>query len=268
MYQSHWGLQEQPFRSGADPRFFYESPTHDEALARLHFLVEQQRRLGLLTGASGSGKTLLLEVLAGELGRRCSEVALVNVMGIDGHELLWSLAAQLGLDPNLQTEKFVLWRSICDRLREFRYQQREAVILLDDADQMTDDVRLTVLRLIHADPSPDAKVTFVLALASADAHKIGKQLIALSELRIDLEPWQREDTIAYLNASVAKAGRDTPIFDQSASARLHDLSHGVPRRIGQLAELALVAGAGLRLPNIDRETVESAYQELLASSTS
>jgi len=62
MYQTHWGLQESPFRGCLDPKSFYQSPTHEEALARLHFLVEHGRRLGLLTGPSGSGKSLLLEV--------------------------------------------------------------------------------------------------------------------------------------------------------------------------------------------------------------
>lgn len=43
MYQAHWGLRESPFRGLLDPKFFYQSPTHEEALARLHFLVEQRR---------------------------------------------------------------------------------------------------------------------------------------------------------------------------------------------------------------------------------
>ena len=64
MYQAHWGLQESPFRGLLDPKFFYQSPTHEEALARLQFLVDQQRRLGLLVGPPGSGKSLLLEVFA------------------------------------------------------------------------------------------------------------------------------------------------------------------------------------------------------------
>ena len=62
MYETHWGLRESPFRGLANPRYFYCSPTHDEALARLQFLVQHRRRLGLLLGMPGSGKSLLLEV--------------------------------------------------------------------------------------------------------------------------------------------------------------------------------------------------------------
>ena len=48
MYESHWDLDEIPFRGCLDPRFFYQSPTHEEALARLHFFLLQ--RLQVLLG--------------------------------------------------------------------------------------------------------------------------------------------------------------------------------------------------------------------------
>ncbi|HEY4759151.1 MAG TPA: hypothetical protein VIH42_01085, partial [Thermoguttaceae bacterium] len=70
MYQSHWGLRESPFRGGLVMQLLQRSPTHEEALARLHFLVDNQRRLGLLMGPSGSGKSLVLEAFAGAMLRR------------------------------------------------------------------------------------------------------------------------------------------------------------------------------------------------------
>jgi type II secretory pathway predicted ATPase ExeA len=70
MYQAHWGLDDAPFRTRLDRRFFYESPTHEEALARLHFLVDERRRLGLLLGSHGSGKSTVLEFFSDEIRRR------------------------------------------------------------------------------------------------------------------------------------------------------------------------------------------------------
>ena len=52
------------------------------------------------------------------------------------------------------------------------------------------------------------------------------------------------------------------IFAEPAVARLHELSHGIPRRITQLADLSLVAGAGERLAEIDADVVEAVYHEL------
>ena len=75
MARKYWGLRESPFREALDWRRFYSSPMHEEALARLEFLVADRRRLGLLLGAPGCGKSLVLEVFARRLrreGAQCS----------------------------------------------------------------------------------------------------------------------------------------------------------------------------------------------------
>ena len=64
MYAQYWGLVDIPFHSTVDMRWFFEGPTHEEALARLLFLLEQHRRFGLIVGPIGTGKSLLLSVAA------------------------------------------------------------------------------------------------------------------------------------------------------------------------------------------------------------
>ena len=59
MYRDHWGLREAPFRGSLDPRSFYQTPNAEEALARLHFLVEEHRRVGVCFGPPGGGKSML-----------------------------------------------------------------------------------------------------------------------------------------------------------------------------------------------------------------
>jgi general secretion pathway protein A len=262
MYQSHWGLRESPFRGLLDPKAFYQSPTHDEALARLQFLVQQRRRLGLLAGPQGSGKSLLLEVFAEQLRHDAQPVAKLSLLGVEPAEMLWLLADAwgLGLEPTRSTA--ALWRSLTDRLVEYRYRQLDAVVLFDDVDQADRQVLQQVARLARFDPSPDTRLTLVLAGRNEGMAKLGESLLGLVELRIDLEPWDTADTENFLTARLAQAGRTAPVFDRPAVARLHELSHGIPRRVSQLADLALVAGAGQELQQIDADVVEEAYREL------
>ena len=262
MYQTHWGLQESPFRGCIDPQFFYESPTHEEALARLHFLVDGRRRLALLLGPSGSGKSLLLEVFADALRRSGRPVAKLNLLGPEPAEMLWQLTAALQLNIEPTDSIAALWRAITDRLFEYRYQQLQTVILLDDADRASRQVLQQVTRLAQYDPSPQSRLTIVPAARSDRIGHLGETLLELAELRIDVEPWQQRDTAEFLNSSLAKAGCDSAVFADPAVARLHELSHGIPRRISQLADLALLAGAGAELDQIDAEVVESAFHEL------
>lgn len=262
MYQAHWGLDDTPFRNRLDSRFFYQSPTHEEALARLHFLVEQGRRLGLLMGGQGSGKSLLLEVFAQEVRRAGNTVASLSLLGVEPAEFLWLLAGGLGLNPGRDLAVPLLWRMLADRIAEFRYQQLCALILLDDADRAKPEVLTQVARLAQIDLSPESQMTIVLAARPERIGRLGDELLERAELRIDLDPWQPDDTENYLKTVLAQAGRKDPVFAPPAVAKLHELSHGIPRRISQLADLALLAGAGRNLAKIDVETVESVYHEL------
>jgi general secretion pathway protein A len=267
MYSSHWGLKASPFCRGLDPHFFYTSPTHEEALARLHFLVENRRRLGWLVGPAGSGKSLLMTVFAGQFQRRGAAVSQMSLLGREPADMLWQMAADLGANPSPSSTLSVLWRTLEDRLMENRWQQLDTVFLLDEADGASDQVALTLLRLMQFDESSESRLTVVLAGRHERLTPLGKRLGELTELRIDLEPWEQPETENYLNHSLRQAGRSEPVFSESAMDRLHALTAGNPRQVSRLADLALVAGAGEDLIQIDAEVVDSVSCELCGAET-
>ena len=262
MYLSHWGLVESPFRSRLAARYFYRSPTHEEALARLQFLVEEGHRIGLLMGEAGSGKSLVLGVFAALRGSAGRPVVKISLQGMDRLEFLCSVGTELGLCPRAPLAMSSLWRGVADRLVANRYQGLETVLLLDDADRAGRDVLAQVARLAQHDLSPESRLTVVLAGRRERMGRLGHALLELTELRIDLEPWEPSDTENYLKASLAQAGRSAAVFDDAAAARLHELARGVPRHVARLADLALVASAGRKLDSIDVDTVESVCHEL------
>jgi type II secretory pathway predicted ATPase ExeA len=268
MYRKHWGLRELPFGPGIDPKAFFPGPSHEEALARLQFLVDENRRVGLLMGGGGSGKTLLFSVLAQQLRLNGRQVANLSLLGCEDREFLWSLSAALCLNPPRGAQTFALWRGLTDRIAENRYQRCGTVLLLDDADEATGEVLSHVVRLAQSDPSPAARLTVLLAASNERVECLGPRLLELAELRIDIEPWEEADTSAFVTSALIRAGRAIPVFDEVALARLHELSSGNPRRVGQLANLALLAGAGRQLDRIDADTIDAVCQELGAAELS
>jgi len=263
MYQRHWGLNRSPFPAEVDPARYYANPLQDEALARLQFLVQQRRRLGLLTGESGTGKSLLLAVLAERLARENRPCVRLNLTAVGAGEFPWLVAAGLGLNPGENDSPVRLWRIIADRVAENRYQQIGTTFLFDDANPFSADVTASLLRLAQCDSSPAARLTLVLAVDAGQVSRLDARLLELAELRIELESWDEAITAGYLSDAVTGAGGASSLFEPRATQRIQHLCAGLPRRINHLAELALAAGAGQKLPTIDAATVDAVYDELV-----
>ncbi|MBI3838028.1 MAG: AAA family ATPase [Planctomycetia bacterium] len=262
MYHAYWGLGESPFRGNLDPRFFHQGPTQEEALARLHFLVEQSRTVGLLLGEPGSGKSQLLEIFAQQLGHVNRQSALVELVGASTHEFLWLLTARLGIETPHEPRPFQLWRALADHISANRYQRIATVLLLDDADEAHPEVIDQIARLAQLETSHESPLTIVLTAQPRRLSRLGTRLLELAELRIDLEGWEADDTATFVKNAMSQAGRSTPIFSETALRHLHELASGIPRRVKQLADLALLAGAGQNLVQIESETIDSVFQEL------
>ncbi|MCY2992421.1 MAG: hypothetical protein NTY19_31760 [Planctomycetota bacterium] len=261
-HEGYWELRESPFRNGRNPNYFFASPTHEEALARLQFLAGEQRSLGIVSGGDGSGKSFALQIFGRTLRHHGRSACVINLFGLDVHSFDWALAAGLGTNPRATDSGFALWRQVGDRLRESRYTGEVQTLLLDDVDLASQEVRIHVLQLLktRVDQSP----MIILAAASSRLSRLGPDLLQLCELHIRLEAWDPADVRDYLHTSLTRAGRASrvEVFDESAVARLHEVTDGVPRRVCQLAELALVAGAGRKLERIDADTIDAVAQEL------
>lgn len=265
-HEGYWELRESPFRNGMDLDYFFSSPTHEEALARLQFLAGEQRSLGIVSGGDGSGKSFVLQAFGRSLRDQGRTTCVINLFGLDEHSFCWALAAGLGTNPRATDGGFALWRQIGDRLRESRYTGEARTLLLDDVDLASDEVRTQVLQLLKA--SGDQRLTIILAAESSRLPRLGPDLLQLCELHIRLDAWDPADVRDYLHTSLTRAARvgRLEVFDESAVLRMHAVTDGVPRRVCQLAELALVAGAGRKLERISADTIDAVAQELSVAS--
>lgn len=256
MFQNYWGLKDSIFTPAAAREALTDSPVHVEALARLDFLLECKSPLGLLLGPAGSGKTTVLAAFAEQARRRGHLPALINCCGDDS--FVFSRIAT-GIQAEAASDGTQLWRPIVERLEEIRLEGLTAVLLLDDLDRATSAVLSHVEQLLSI---PDAPVTVVASARPETVGRLGSRLLEQVSLRIDMAPWTEGEVCAYLDTTIAKAGRAQPAFDTAAAKRLFELSGGAPRRVNQLAQLALVAGAGQKLVQVDEATIDAVQEEL------
>jgi len=266
MYAQYWGLHQNPFTASAEESFFV-SPSHDEASARLDYLIAARRRLGIVVGESGTGKSHLFRWYCSQLNRRQHHACVISLLQIDGHEFLWRVAEGLHARPALSDAPFALWRKIHHQLLSHRYGAGQVVLLLDDADEAQREVLDGLVRLVHIDPSPDLRLSIVLAAGAERSLRLGKRLLEHSGLRIELDAWAALEVEDYLRASFARAGCEQSPITPEAVARLHLHSAGNPRRVSQLADLALLAAAGQQLREVSAATIDAVQQQLIQNQT-
>lgn len=266
-YLRHWGLTHSPFRTQPDVARAYVSGSIDEALARVEYLVQEQRRLGVLVGDRGVGKSVLLAMIAREFRRRGADVALVDGAGVSTRELLWQIAVQLGAGPQEGFDTSRLWRKIADHLAQNRWQQRLTTLLIDDAGALGPDQQTHLVRLARLEPQRESRWTILLALDPGQLARLDASLLHIIDMKIEIEPWEADDTEGFVQHALVDAGRYSPIFTDEALAELHRLAGGSPRHVARLADFALLAAAGVGAREIDAPTVQAAFDEIAWSPT-
>src|SRR3954453_13320402 len=96
MYLDYWQLTSKPFEPGASRTTFYPCESHDAALLKLRYAVENRRGAVLLAGPSGVGKTCLVQLFGSELATEFRPQVHVVFPQMSSRDLLVYLAEQLG----------------------------------------------------------------------------------------------------------------------------------------------------------------------------
>jgi type II secretory pathway predicted ATPase ExeA len=265
MYQQYWRLPREPFAKFGSAELF-DAPSHCEALARMDYVVRQSGRVGLVLGPDGVGKSTLLCHFGRRLQRSGGRVVRLSLVGIGADELLVRLVDGLGGSLAAGPSPISLWQEWFDALAAIQFQQQTASLLLDDVDQAAADLVPVLRRLANRDRQGPS------ILMAADAARLGqidRRLCGLVHLRIDVDPWDRWQTARFVTESLERAGAEgpMPIFALDALERLYERTGGVPRRVIQLADLSLIAGAGRRLAQVDGEIVQAAAEQLAFASS-
>ena len=130
MYENYWQLEAKPFENTADARFYYPAETHQGALLKLRYAVENRRVAALLAGAAGLGKSLIVQTLLRQLDESYSPHVHVVFPQMPPDQLLAYLAESLSGTEHIggaaSIERSV--RSIERSLAENAEKGRHAVI--------------------------------------------------------------------------------------------------------------------------------------------
>jgi type II secretory pathway predicted ATPase ExeA len=256
-YWRYWQLSGPPF-SGSE---LFRGASVEEALARIEFLVANRRAVGAVYGASGVGKSALLQFCAANppIGPDIPSLEMfrTSLLGMSAGELLCELAVSLSGQRRI-ADAPTAWKSICDYFRASRREGTQVVMLIDDTESATTAVETDLTRLL----AMNFPLTVIFAVDSPLASAVSRSIVDRCELQIDLPAWDIQQTAEFLAWMSIHRGRQTPIFTDEAVERIQELSQGIARRTLHLADLALVAGAVAQADCVDVDCIEQVAWEL------
>ncbi len=252
MYETHFGLRRRPFRPTPDSAGYYPATGHERALQRLLRALADDEGLVLLTGAPGTGKTLLCHCLAERLGPTTTSAFLTHGRFGSRAGLLQAILYDLSLPHEGRGEQDARL-ALTDFLLQNYADGRRAVLLVDEAHHLGPDL-LEELRLLGNLEAPQGKALQVVLAAQPSllATLARPELACLSQrlaVRTAVEPMSVEESADYLAQQVRGAGgRPEDVFDGEALELLARGTHGVPRLLNQAAHeaLTLACSAGVR----------------------
>ncbi|MFH1570939.1 MAG: AAA family ATPase [Gemmatimonadota bacterium] len=257
MYESYWGLQEKPFENTPDPRFLFQSQSTAEVYARLLYTLQSNRGAALLTGDTGCGKTLVARALLQQLDPEHTEIALLSTPSRSADEFLHELLYQLGEETDLTDRNRVVHR-LNEVLYDYHAAGRQTVVVVEEGQLIEDLKILEEIRLLLNFQLNDAFLVTLLLVGQpplADRVRRYAPLDQRVATRGFLRPLGREEVPAYVAHRLATAGRDQPIYTADALDLVYEYSEGVPRRVNNICDIALVIGFSRKLESIDADAM-------------
>src|SRR6266704_873338 len=218
MYEAYWGLSEPPFDNSPNPKFFYLSPEHEEALVRLVYMVSHRKGCGMLTGEYGCGKTTLSRALIQRLEAERFEIGLLTNPSWTAIDFLREVLYQLGIESQ-DTSKTTLLHRLNDVFFRNFQAGRDTVIIVDEAQLIDDDGVFEELRLLLNFQTDDRFLVTLLLIGSPELREKVRRLKHLDQritIRYHLNTLDYTHTAAYIAHRLKMAGRATPIFTEEA----------------------------------------------------
>jgi len=267
MYLKYFNLRASPYSIGCDERFFFESPTHAEALANMRYAIEQRKGMVLITGEVGTGKTFLGTMLAARLGLSASVVMLAHPPD-SAKQVLRAVTGGLGIGEPRDADKWSLVNLLEHRLEQLHRRGRLAALILDEAQHLPDDAMEEVRLMWNWERQGRRLLQIVLIGQPELRHRLREDRWASLRQRIvlsyHLERLDHDDTVRYiLHRRKMAAYNGCPLrFTVHALDIIYKTTGGVPRLINILCDNALLTAYARDTSKITSEIVTTVLHDM------
>ncbi|MBD3425631.1 MAG: AAA family ATPase [Candidatus Omnitrophica bacterium] len=264
-FLNYWGLGKKPFENIGDPKFFYYSPCHKEAMVRLVYVIKQNKAGALLAGDYGTGKTTIANELLYEIEENDDyrSVYISNPL-LTSKELLQEIAYKLDIKQG-RSSRPNLRRMIENELRATIARDQQVIVIVDESHLITDRNVLEELRLMMNMQENNRFLVTIIMMGQLELRDIinqmpqFKQRFAMCYLLRHLDAYE---TKGYVRHRLKIAGTERDIFDDQAASLIYASSNGRPRQINNICDMSLLVGFMKKAERIDEQIIREVVKDL------
>lgn len=259
----HFRLTAHPFADSVNPNFFFRTEAHEEAFIAMKQCIEDNVSLGLTTALSGTGKTLLTQVLLQELDKeKYQSILVLAYPGMTRTGLLREILTELGAeDVPARAGVHQLISTIQQHIIDQYLRGIRLVLIIDEVHFLQAEA-LHLLRTLSNIEVPDHKLVTVLLFGERlflkkMNHPRYRSIFSRMFVRTELRPLNRNEMEQYIKFRVLVAGGRPDIFAASAIDPLFERSLGIPREINRICHNALSIAARKGRKAVDGEIMKT-----------
>lgn len=242
MYTEHFGLTSKPFNLVPDPTFLYLSPNHKKALTMLEYGLMSHAGFTVVTGEIGAGKTTLIRALLSKIEDDCV-IGLINNTHESFGELMTWVLDSLEIDSTA-TDNAGRYRDYINFVVEQHAQGKRVVLIVDEAQNLSIQALEELRLLSNVNIDSDIFLQLVLTGQPELIDKLNlpelKQFAQRIGVEFHLKALSYPETQNYIEYRLQIAGAKNKIFTNEACAVIYCYSEGIPRRINNLCDFAMV----------------------------
>jgi general secretion pathway protein A len=150
-----------------------------------------------------------------------------------------------------------------NKLTQNLRSNKETLLMVDEA-QLLNQATLEEIRLLLNAQLNDRFLITIILFGQPELReriKAVQQLDQRIPIKYHLAPFDLEDTARYVAFRLSRAGRERNVFTQPAIEEIYAVSKGVPRKINNLCDLALLIGYSKNQAMVDVDVVETIIRD-------
>ncbi|MDH4223771.1 MAG: AAA family ATPase [candidate division Zixibacteria bacterium] len=267
-YREFYNFKDEPFAITPDPKFFYFSNSHSEALNHLRYGIYEGMGFTLISGEPGTGKTILSRYFIEKSGNDLKIIRIFDPR-ISANEIINNL---LGYSTEHYSKSEVtsdaeLLERLAQMLLNFYRDQKRVVVLVDEAQTLGDETLEGLRLLSNLETQRDKLLHIVLFTQPELEERLKKRGLRQLDQRIlvryNLLPFEPEEIKLYIKSQLSIAAGDPEIcFTSEAIKSIYRLSSGIPRLVNALCERALMSAFVDNLKTIQESHVLEGSESL------